>query len=115
VHLLTRCFFFQAEDGIRDKLVTGVQTCALPISLPVISARPASRASSPLFADLLRLAAAPLAPCYSRGCGRARAVPAWSVPARHRDRKSVVEGKGLEVGMGRSSVTSSWTRRSGTR
>src|SRR5205823_10387291 len=28
-----RCFcFFQAEDGIRDKLVTGVQTCALPIS-----------------------------------------------------------------------------------
>src|SRR5205823_10088979 len=24
--------FFQAEDGIRDKLVTGVQTCALPIS-----------------------------------------------------------------------------------
>src|SRR2546425_6196198 len=27
-------FFFQAEDGIRDKLVTGVQTCALPI-LPV--------------------------------------------------------------------------------
>src|SRR3989441_2443827 len=24
-------FFFQAEDGIRDKLVIGVQTCALPI------------------------------------------------------------------------------------
>src|SRR6266540_4529254 len=26
-------FFFQAEDGIRDRDVTGVQTCALPISL----------------------------------------------------------------------------------
>src|SRR5215204_1416031 len=26
-------FFFQAEDGIRDHCVTGVQTCALPISL----------------------------------------------------------------------------------
>src|SRR5207249_8526164 len=26
-------FFFQAEDGIRDRNVTGVQTCALPISL----------------------------------------------------------------------------------
>src|SRR6266403_6063942 len=26
-------FFFQAEDGIRDLYVTGVQTCALPISL----------------------------------------------------------------------------------
>src|SRR5438105_8438401 len=25
-------FFFQAEDGIRDPLATGVQTCALPIS-----------------------------------------------------------------------------------
>src|SRR2546425_5330705 len=30
-------FFFQAEDGIRDKLVTGVQTCALPISGPASS------------------------------------------------------------------------------
>src|SRR2546426_1790944 len=28
----TRFFFFQAEDGIRDYKVTGVQTCALPIS-----------------------------------------------------------------------------------
>src|SRR5438094_10341040 len=27
-----RFFFFQAEDGIRDRTVTGVQTCALPIS-----------------------------------------------------------------------------------
>src|SRR5256885_7682925 len=27
-------FFFQAEDGIRDYKVTGVQTCALPISKP---------------------------------------------------------------------------------
>src|SRR2546422_6476676 len=27
-------FFFQAEDGIRDVAVTGVQTCALPISRP---------------------------------------------------------------------------------
>src|SRR5699024_11967618 len=33
--ILVRCayvFFFQAEDGIRDRNVTGVQTCALPIS-----------------------------------------------------------------------------------
>src|SRR5258708_21768423 len=29
--LLVICFFFQAEAGIRDDLVTGVQTCALPI------------------------------------------------------------------------------------
>src|SRR2546429_2697612 len=29
---LAAVFFFQAEDGIRDVAVTGVQTCALPIS-----------------------------------------------------------------------------------
>src|SRR5699024_11661891 len=28
------CVFFQAEDGIRDRNVTGVQTCALPICVP---------------------------------------------------------------------------------
>src|SRR2546421_12467829 len=43
-------FFFQAEDGIRDLIVTGVQTCALPIYLSDGSARRA------LFADLDRRA-----------------------------------------------------------
>src|SRR5439155_6132373 len=33
-------FFFQAEDGIRDGHVTGVQTCALPISPSPPCARP---------------------------------------------------------------------------
>src|SRR5256885_7347700 len=32
-------FFFQAEDGIRDYKVTGVQTCALPISPSVSTSR----------------------------------------------------------------------------
>src|SRR5689334_24801993 len=32
VSVLIFFFFFQAEDGIRDGTVTGVQTCALPIS-----------------------------------------------------------------------------------
>src|SRR2546426_3198383 len=31
-YLFISFFFFQAEDGIRDYKVTGVQTCALPIS-----------------------------------------------------------------------------------
>src|SRR2546422_9816698 len=38
-------FFFQAEDGIRDVAVTGVQTCALPISPrrpPAFGMRPVS-------------------------------------------------------------------------
>src|SRR5574340_1550617 len=34
-HSGLQAFFFQAEDGIRDLLVTGVQTCALPISREV--------------------------------------------------------------------------------
>src|SRR3989475_4486969 len=37
-------FFFQAEDGIRDLTVTGVQTCALPISA---SSRRAARRARP--------------------------------------------------------------------
>src|SRR5207248_4961076 len=35
-------FFFQAEDGIRDRTVTGVQTCALPIST-IAPLRPRAR------------------------------------------------------------------------
>src|SRR2546427_4650737 len=35
-------FFFQAEDGIRDLTVTGVQTCALPIFRPRSPAPPGS-------------------------------------------------------------------------
>src|SRR5437868_13463450 len=37
-------FFFQAEDGIRDRNVTGVQTCALPISVAQpVAVRPGQR------------------------------------------------------------------------
>src|SRR5689334_24259360 len=47
-------FFFQAEDGIRDGTVTGVQTCALPISdgnlrlRGLVSSRPRRDAGRPL-------------------------------------------------------------------
>src|SRR5256885_10491823 len=40
-------FFFQAEDGIRDYKVTGVQTCALPISRGGGGAAPRGRARRP--------------------------------------------------------------------
>src|SRR5437762_7321368 len=36
-HSCVVVFFFQAEDGIRDTSVTGVQTCALPISLGILA------------------------------------------------------------------------------
>src|SRR5690348_18425525 len=39
------CFFFQAEDGIRDGRVTGVQTCALPIWSASFARMPPARDS----------------------------------------------------------------------
>src|SRR5687767_15290538 len=41
-------FFFQADAGIRDKLVTGVQTCALPISKPEAACREVQPSASAL-------------------------------------------------------------------
>src|SRR3989440_5024325 len=41
-------FFFQAEDGIRDLIVTGVQTCALPISIVTYATRADGAAPGPL-------------------------------------------------------------------
>src|SRR5699024_11636384 len=35
-HSPTSLFFFQAKDGIRDRNVTGVQTCALPILIHIV-------------------------------------------------------------------------------
>src|SRR5207249_6741664 len=42
-------FFFQAEDGIRDRNVTGVQTCALPISPTKAAEWPTRSALQPSF------------------------------------------------------------------
>src|SRR5207253_5471789 len=47
-------FFFQAEDGIRDGHVTGVQTCALPISCPSCRWFPASFVQSCTWNDYSR-------------------------------------------------------------
>src|SRR5687768_18519024 len=49
-------FFFQAEDGIRDVAVTGVQTCALPISAVSRSHNGRQLPRSPAHAWLLRAA-----------------------------------------------------------
>src|SRR5256885_12792997 len=47
IALLLIFFFFQAEDGIRDYKVTGVQTCALPISRALRGRRRRCRAQHP--------------------------------------------------------------------
>src|SRR2546430_12427150 len=46
-------FFFQAEDGIRDLTVTGVQTCALPICPPRSHRRDEARRGRPVLVQAL--------------------------------------------------------------
>src|SRR5690606_39767904 len=83
-------FFFQAEDGIRDFHVTGVQTCALPISWRRRGAR-----SCPTCAYRPGRSSAPTS--SRRGSATSTsAATSWS--PRARDRKSVVEGKRVDVG-----------------
>src|SRR5256885_6943470 len=84
-------FFFQAEDGIRDYKVTGVQTCALPI-FPAIDVPSGHRVS--IFAAIRE---------HGRSIGRSLLavairerlesfinIPAVVFPSPHEDRKSVV-------------------------
>src|SRR5205823_6685051 len=74
-------FFFQAEDGIRDKLVTGVQTCALPISSKLdgsIRTIHWLRASS----GKLLVNSVHLPPSFSVTQSRPSSVPAHNRPAR---------------------------------
>src|SRR2546427_6165847 len=49
-------FFFQAEDGIRDLTVTGVQTCALPILPNRSDSAPQTRAPTPMESQLMSAA-----------------------------------------------------------
>src|SRR2546429_6291903 len=49
--LASGVFFFQAEDGIRDVAVTGVQTCALPISVAMLHCGSNAKVDRPLAFD----------------------------------------------------------------
>src|SRR3989475_9403499 len=67
-------FFFQAEDGIRDLTVTGVQTCALPILFgaerPSPPGRHGGRAPDGVAGDLARLPQADEQDALRLGAGR---------------------------------------------
>src|SRR5256885_7839932 len=85
------CFFFQAEDGIRDYKVTGVQTCALPISsgkLRMVGAKDRkaqiTRQNGSALGEAGRTSSAKLSQRSSRMTGASRSG------RRRRDRKSVV-------------------------
>src|SRR5206468_5474396 len=83
-------FFFQAEDGIRDLIVTGVQTCALPISLDKKRALEPCRPAGEGFwceANSIRTTANSQAPTNAEGRGHSPDLPICP------DRKSVRVGK----------------------
>src|SRR5260221_7607363 len=88
--LVSFFFFFQAEDGIRDHCVTGVQTCALPI-FPERTQRTARRQSTSAADSRSRWRTAPslrrraVAGQASEMGSRRVARTAWAL-----DRKSVV-------------------------
>src|SRR5439155_3058718 len=63
-------FFFQAEDGIRDGHVTGVQTCALPISVCVVPASTLHHANwAPMEISICRVRMMSEAPQAARSDG----------------------------------------------
>src|SRR2546430_12259602 len=83
-------FFFQAEDGIRDLTVTGVQTCALPIYADTVDDRlhASSRVGNPSLPGLCGLGLERLAGFRVDGTHRGVSVRRQS--RSHLDRKSVV-------------------------
>src|SRR5260221_3797885 len=83
-------FFFQAEDGIRDHCVTGVQTCALPI---YGHAEDFQRALGLLAGEGVETAVVPDLPVEGDGgvlLAGVRSLPGGRDVAKHPDRKSVV-------------------------
>src|SRR2546421_1819730 len=82
-------FFFQAEDGIRDLIVTGVQTCALPISLGAVVTGLLAGVLVGL-ASLVELHAKNAPPSVRRDVRTALIVFAGSFFFAFLDRKSVV-------------------------
>src|SRR5438445_13288295 len=78
-------FFFQAEDGIRDIGVTGVQTCALPISCRGTSGARASRRRPGCGICIGRSRA-------GRGGGRGGRPQIGRASCRERGERSVVGG-----------------------
>src|SRR2546430_9752678 len=84
-------FFFQAEDGIRDLTVTGVQTCALPICAFARTTDRRRRALRGLARECARHDVRALCPTRAlRVPGRRRSRVAQRRRSATRDRKSVV-------------------------
>src|SRR5229473_7512000 len=104
-------FFFQAEDGIRDKLVTGVQTCALPIftacavapdqtDLAAASVAPTTRAAASCMPSKTGSSSVP-SPYQTAGT---RARPTWRTTAMYWG-SCTVSSSPSEAGEGETMLT----------
>src|SRR5258708_17962043 len=82
-------FFFQAEDGIRDDLVTGVQTCALPIygEVPVCGRPPRAHPLTLIVAGPLSAPRTPALRRYVTTQSAVRIDPAVHRLARSEERR----------------------------
>src|SRR2546430_3043226 len=89
VELVDGVFFFQAEDGIRDLTVTGVQTCALPISSPRRAAAPspAAKIVPTPGTNMLATAAPPASPALAPTAPPSRAPTLFPMPSRSEERR----------------------------
>src|SRR2546430_7355981 len=83
-------FFFQAEDGIRDLTVTGVQTCALPISGDAGRLLPRDLHRRPGHARDRTSSAGGACAAFAGSTGVRGVLPAHHGSLVYRDRKSVV-------------------------
>src|SRR5256885_4469528 len=83
-------FFFQAEDGIRDYKVTGVQTCALPILEMAIDRNAIGQAERAVQKDLPRGGVEQIVAADDVGDVLLRVIDDDGELIRGRDRKSVV-------------------------
>src|SRR5687768_7147295 len=81
-------FFFQAEDGIRDVAVTGVQTCALPISYLLARWNAGCHTAMRLFRELQPQGYTGSYACVAAYARRLRQAQGLSPGQRRADRKS---------------------------
>src|SRR5258708_27123708 len=91
-------FFFQAEDGIRDDLVTGVQTCALPIYRFPPDEPHGSEGNRCI--DCARSETATASAGGRRRTCRASDRPGTAHPARHPRRPTPIQSCGNSNGAG---------------
>src|SRR5207253_3541474 len=95
-------FFFQAEDGIRDGHVTGVQTCALPIS--------AFQTFHNIQTKRERMTTPTMAPVAGRYCVRSEMPPPRRLRMPRRDRPIRMKMRSEERRGGKEGGRGGWER-----